>query len=181
MVARCVLAASERAAWAALTSAAMARKISWLLGRIAGKSALLAALRSSTGADGAGDDEHDYADIAIINLASGAPQAQLTHLADGAKVPTLSISHCNGCAVALVSSSGGRIGIDVEPADALAELGHLAKEIVAADGAEDAALQHVGLLRRRRFLPRQRWVTWVTRVLMLARIFLSDCSRPMAG
>jgi malonyl CoA-acyl carrier protein transacylase/phosphopantetheinyl transferase (holo-ACP synthase) len=149
VVARCVLAASERAAWAALTRAAMARKISWLLGRIAGKSALLAALRSSTGADGAGDDEHeyDYADIAITNLACGAPQAQLTHLADGAKVPTLSISHCNGCAVALVSSSGGCIGIDVEPADALAELGHLAKEIVAADGAEDAALQHVGLLR----------------------------------
>ena len=138
VLARCLLGELERAAWRELAGAAMARKVSWLLGRIAAKSALLAALRDR-GWRG------DYADIIITNLASGAPEVKLT---DGSAPPALSISHCDGCAVALVATAGGRIGIDVEPVDAFEKLGHLAKEIVgAAEAGPTGALQQAGLLR----------------------------------
>ena len=146
VVARSVLGKIERAAWAELASAAMARKTSWLLGRIAGKSALLAAVRERGESSSHGSPwDGDYADIAITNQASGAPQAHFTPPIAVDSTPTLSIAHCQGCAVALVSGSGQRVGIDVEPVDALADLGHLAKEIVGS--TEAGALHTAGLLR----------------------------------
>ncbi len=135
VAARAVLSAAERQVWRDLATAAPARRVSWLLGRIAGKSALLAWLRAQ------GDRDSDYADVTVSNAPGGAPQAILP----GGKSAALSISHCDGCAMALVGAGGEMLGIDVEPEQAFAGLAHLEAQIVAP--AERATLEKVGLAR----------------------------------
>lgn len=135
VAARAVLGAVERQVWRDLATAAPARRVSWLLGRIAGKSALLAWLRAQ------GDRDSDYADVTISNAPGGAPQAILP----GGKRAALSISHCDGCAMALVGPGGEMLGVDVEPEQAFAGLAHLETQIVAP--AERAILEKVGLAR----------------------------------
>ena len=102
-----VLNRTERQVWQALTGK---RRIEWLLGRIAAKDAVRLYLRERFNL------VLCPADIEITANAAGALQVRGSWVGHVGPVPSLSISHTDGLAIAIAGcdSGGSAIGADVE-------------------------------------------------------------------
>ncbi|NJM05374.1 4'-phosphopantetheinyl transferase superfamily protein [Candidatus Gracilibacteria bacterium] len=104
-----VLGRQERALWHNLKTP-LARRIEWLLGRIAAKEALCHYLAQAYGLALA------PADIEILPDEHGRPLAHGSWAKQVPYVPAFSIAHDSGLAVAAITTSANSIGVDVEHA-----------------------------------------------------------------
>ncbi len=104
-----VLNENERHVWRGLKSA-NARRIEWLLGRIAAKDAVRLLLRDTLGLD------FFPADIEIGADPAGAPVVKGEWTKNLPSVPVVSISHTNALAIAIAgqSSEYSSVGVDIE-------------------------------------------------------------------
>lgn len=138
VIAALVLSAREREVWRS-TTLPEARRLEWLLGRVAAKDAVRAQLRRRSGLD------VRPADVEILADARGGPV--VTPLAGVAHPPVVSISHVEGAALAMAGDGDTLtgIGVDLERAGRMTP----AMEQVAFSPEERAALDVVADDRQR--------------------------------
>jgi acyl transferase domain-containing protein len=135
-LAKGLLSASELAFWREqLAGRNVHRGQEWLLGRLAGKQAVrmwLARHYRTTAL---------VRDIEILSDQSGAPvvglRNGLKHLQD---LPVVSISHVDGCAVAVAADHRRRTGVDLERITRVRDAAGFADRVVAK--SEQAVLRH---------------------------------------
>jgi len=107
VLAHLILSQEERETWRELKGPAKHR-IEWLLGRAAAKDAVRLSLRHRHGM------ELYPADIKIGSDEHGRPVAQGLWSEAVEDMPSLSLAHSGGVAVAIAAASGSRVGVDIQ-------------------------------------------------------------------